>query len=195
MRVSIDGSIGVGKTTIVERLAGELGIGVRLEPVEEWGEYLERFYENPKRWSLCFNLRALASLSSPSSATLYERSPISCRNVFTEIGFKNGNMNSLEMETFDAIYERIAWVPDAVIYLRLSPEECMSRIIERGRQSEQIVSMAYLKQLHESYENFSKSHPRVETIDASRPIDDVYSDVKRTVMRLLYPETQLLDSK
>lgn len=195
MKISIDGSIGVGKTTILERLSEELGVDACLEPVGEWEPYLERFYENPQRWSLCFNLKVLGCFSRPSHAALYERSPVSCRKVFTELGYKNKHMSDLEMDAFDEIYEKIGWSPDVVIYLRCSPEECMRRMLRRGRRSEQIVSLAYLEQLHEAYESLASSSPKVVTVDAARPADQVYDDVRRVVCGLLYPPTQLLDSK
>jgi deoxyadenosine/deoxycytidine kinase len=47
--ICIDGNIGVGKSSIIEKLKN-LGFVSFHENLEYWGSLLDMFYENPQRW-------------------------------------------------------------------------------------------------------------------------------------------------
>lgn len=187
MRVSVDGNIGAGKTRVVKAL-GESGHVTYLEPVEEWTEFLERMYTDPERWSTAFNINVLLSFAEhiheSKRVEIYERSPLSCMNVFCVLQHRLGYMTDVEMKLVKRIFRRIAWVPDIIIYLRTTPEVAFNRMLGRGRLAESPVRLEYISDVHLQYERFmavlQEMYPTLKhiTIDADRPADIVEEEVK-----------------
>ena len=182
MKISIDGNIGAGKTTVLKQLACEYK--VILEPVEEWKDYLTRFYQDPIRWGFCFNLKVLCSFApwkSTKDFVLFERSPNACKEVFTQMHFEDGNMDELEMRTFNEIYSNVGWKPDILIYIQSNPENCLTRIKTRGRESEQNITLEYLQKVHKKYELLASNTPHLYVIDAEKNPEKVLSEVKKII--------------
>ena len=44
--------------------------------------------------------------------------------------------------------------PDVYVYIKSDPEVCHARIKERNRECETDVTLEYLKEVHQSYEEF-----------------------------------------
>lgn len=62
------------------------------------------------------------------------------------------------------------------VYLRSSPEVCYERNQRRNRPEEITVSLSYLKELHESYEEWllhAQTPAPVLVIDANKELDEV----------------------
>ena len=92
MKITIEGNLASGKSTLVMRLQEWSRIPTFLEPVDKW-TLLCKFYEDPKRWSFTFNTEVLISMSKwkhNDYQSIYERSPLSCRHVFTQLHVDSG---------------------------------------------------------------------------------------------------------
>lgn len=192
MKISIDGNIGCGKSSILSRVCQEMRLPVFLEPVEEWREWLTVFYKDPVRWGMSFNLNVLLSFEKWKNNTfpaLYERSPISNRYVFSSLQYDRGGMTELELKLFEQVYDKLAWNPDVIIYIRTDPHVSMERMKKRGRQCEDGVSLEYLTAIHNKYENLftsgRKDSYKVITIDGNRPHDEVYADVIQCIRQYI----------
>ena len=183
MKIVIDGNIGCGKTTMIKRLNDDMRIPIFLEPLHKWNDLLSLFYEDPQKWAFSFNLEVLLTFNEwkeNNFPAIYERNPQSCRYVFTENNFESGHLHPLQMEVFKKIYERLAWVPDILIYIRTDPQICYKRMQERGRNCESSVSLDYLQKIHDKYEKLMMdSH--VHIIDGNRDKDEVYVEVLKIV--------------
>jgi deoxyadenosine/deoxycytidine kinase len=183
MRVSIGGSIGCGKSSILQKLK-ENGFDVFFEPVDEW-KHLKQFYLDKKRWGFTFQVEVLSSFQkckNTSSLVVCERSPWESYHIFSQTLAKSGDMSIDEYELFNKIYESLYWKPDIFIYLRATPEICMSRIHQRNRPCEQSINMEYLQDLHVLYEGlFTRGSI---SIDASKSIQSVYDEVIKTLNNL-----------
>ena len=195
MKISIEGNIGSGKSTVISRLCQEKRMPVFLEPVDEWKEWLTLFYSDPTRWGLSFNLHVLLTFHrwiNNEFPAVYERSPISNRHVFTQLGFEEGRLNELELQLFDAMFAKLAWVPDIVIYIRTDPSISMDRMQKRARDCECGVPIEYLQAIHEKHESIFHGkhdvttilsgvtkHTKVFEVDGNMTHDDVYADVLR----------------
>lgn len=81
-------------------------------------------------------------------------------------------------------YERLAFVPDHVIYLQTDPDRAYDRCVSRNRISERDIPRSYFHQLHEQYENFMNSRSEVTFVDANRDHMDVYADVVGILKRI-----------
>lgn len=202
VKISIEGNIGSGKSSVISRLCQDIRVPVFLEPVDEWKDWLTLFYQNPGRWGMSFNINVLLSFNKWKNNdffSIYERSPISNRYIFSQLQFDQGRMNNLEKTMFEQLYDKLAWTPDVIIYIRADPHVSMERMKKRARACENEVPIEYLTAVHEKYEDilnnpqeFSKGYYtylpkyyltdkqkecRVIIVDGNRSHDEVYADV------------------
>ena len=192
MKIIVDGNIGCGKTTVIKRLNDDIRIPIFLEPLHKWNELLTRFYENPSKWAFPFNLEVMTSFHEWKNNTfpaIYERSPLSCREVFTQLNHEMGHMHHLELSVFDKIYKELSWNPDALIYIRTDPDICASRMHERARACEKDVPLEYIKKVHQKYEDMiesvhSSNNMKVFIVNGNRDKNEVYEEVKAIVSSL-----------
>lgn len=185
MKIVIDGNIGCGKSTVMRRLNEEIRIPIFLEPLHKWDKLLTLFYQNPDKWAFPFNLEVVHSFymwKNINGPTLVERSPVSCREVFTQLNYESGHMHSLELEVFDKIYKELSWNPDVLIYIATDPTVCVNRMKQRARECEKEVPLDYIQRIHKKYETMiaNASFP-VHIVNGNQEADQVFQDVKRIV--------------
>lgn len=154
-RIAVEGSIGAGKSDVLKTLAKCFqNIPVYQEPIDEWEEYLSKFYENQAQWSLPLSLKVLLSFGRvPECVCICERSPLSNRYVFTQM-LSNDGMPRLHFDLYKDYYDTLCpWEPDAILYVDTPADVCLERIKERGRACEQNIDITYLKRLEFMYES------------------------------------------
>ncbi len=186
MKISIEGNIASGKSTLSSRLQNTTRIPVFLEPVDTW-TLLDKFYSNIPRWGFTFNTEVLISMSQWKNNmynAIYERSPNSCRHVFTQLMHDDNILCDEELALFDKLFNTFGWDQDVIIYVRTPPEICFERMHKRGRDCELGgVSLEYLKKLdkkHEDMMNYirqNKPQIRIIEIDGVASADDVFHNV------------------
>lgn len=173
MLVLVEGNIGAGKSTLVSRVGAALrarGLTVIevQEPLAEWGDGLERFYEDQSRWAFAFQIRAFGTRADavrralatapPGAVVLCERSVYSDRAVFFKMLADTAVVTPYEAETYARFFPHA--VADSyaraahtlVLYMRSSPERCHDRMRARARAEEAGVSLEYLTRVHEAHE-------------------------------------------
>ena len=192
MFVTICGNIGSGKTTVLENLESN-GFDVKFEPVHKW-TYLSKFYKDMKKYAFSLQMQILKSFLSYTNTNkkvpiVCERSPQESFQVFSSHLYKN---NFLELEQFRIIRfftNTYAWKPDVYIYIRTDPSVCLSRIQSRNRDSENNITLDYIKELHESYDNFSRINKIIHIIDGSKSREDVYNEVRQIMEEIINNRT------
>jgi deoxyadenosine/deoxycytidine kinase len=199
MRICIDGSIGAGKSTVIKNVVAPLGIPFHLEPVERWTSLLELMYGDQQRWAMTFNMCVLLTMNefarndvdSGTSCVVYERSPLSCRYVFSELQHEMGFMTEEEMGILQKAFDQTAWVPDVLIFIKTTADVAYTRMIQRDRHCESQVELSYLQQLSDKYDSFllriRQNHPRTSifVVDGNRDSAAVNQDVKDIINRLI----------
>lgn len=188
-RIVIDGNIGCGKTTVIKELNNETRIPIFLEPLHKWNDLLTLFYEDHSKWAFTFNLEVMTSFhewKDNSFLALYERSPLSCRHVFTQLNYENKHMHALELQVFDKIYKELKWDPEVLVYIRTDPDVCYLRMKERARCCEMGVSHDYIVSVHEKYEALVSNTDVMRNIDlhivdGNQDKKKVYEDVQKIV--------------
>lgn len=151
MVVAIEGSIGIGKSTVLRELGGGFE-----EQVDHW-TLLKKFYADQKRFSFVFQLQVIASYAEVEEHAYVERSAMSALGVFSTMLVKSGSMTQEQLQMLHAIYASIPHCdPSHFIYLKASPQLCLERMSWRGRDGEAAVSLEYLQALEEAYEEFFK---------------------------------------
>lgn len=155
--ISIDGPIGVGKTTLVKCLAEELKGTTILEPVEE-NPFLEEFYKDRKQNAFKTQLFFLLSRYQQQRQLKREEEvhlPLVCDYTFAKDRiFAKINLNEAEQELYQKVHALLHEElpkPDIVVYLRAKPEVLLGRIKQRGTSYEKAITENYLEALTEAY--------------------------------------------
>lgn len=159
--VAIAGNIGVGKSTLVERLAAKLDWDPFYEPAGE-NPYLPDFYEDMRSWAfqsqvffLTRRLQAHRQLVDHPTSALQDRTVYEDAEVFAANLHERGFMAQRDYDTYRELYEVLTVLlpaPDLVVYLRASVSTLMDRIARRGRDYEKRIQFDYLSRLNELYE-------------------------------------------
>ena len=170
--LTVEGNIGAGKSTFLgelqKRYADRDDIMFLLEPVgiwesvvdEEGKNMLEKFYDNPKKYSFAFQVLAFSTRlklireaveetmkpDSPVTTIIMERSLDADRAIFAQMLRDDGLLETCEFD----IYKRIAqdamdmFSADGILWLTVSPELCFERVGVRGREGENKITLDYL---------------------------------------------------
>ena len=160
---SIEGNIGSGKSTLIQRIKLE-GYNVLEEPVPLWTNYhghnlLQSYYQRPDRYAYLFQRHVLETqtLQHKLKPTVIERSISSTRFCFTEVLHTEGLLTNLEYELIKIQYEKIrkeTELPSTIIYLRSEPIRIIENIQHRAREGEDHISLHYLQTLHEAHDDW-----------------------------------------
>ncbi|QDZ21423.1 deoxyribonucleoside kinase [Chloropicon primus] len=178
--ISIEGNIGVGKSTFLSLMRKVKGLDGNIvtmpEPVDKWQnvagnpEYnlLGKFYEDPHRYSYTFQSYAFITrflqhsqgvVNNPNKVRILERSVFTDRKVFVSSLKDNNYLDDMEVslynEWFDPVLATLPnLVPDVIVYLRASPDACMARLKKRSREEESNIELEYLELLHRKHEDW-----------------------------------------
>jgi len=156
--ITIDGNIGAGKSTILNHLHTNYNIYVDLEPIEKWKPFLDNMYNNKKNY---FNFQVRVWLDRSwiqekegNNNIIMERSPLFIQNTFNKYMYENNLITPQENNIITELYENTnnIWKSTYFIYIRSSPEKCLERILKRGRENEQEITIDYLRNIHKLHE-------------------------------------------
>lgn len=158
--IAIEGPIGVGKTTLAEKLAATFNYSTLLEEPEQ-NPFLERFYQNPKQAALSAQLFFLFERARKAQemrqADMFEQVRVTDFLIEKDPLFARVNLDSDEYQLYEKVYHQLtldAPTPDLVIYLQASVPRLLERIERRGLNSERHITVDYLEQLNEVYSEF-----------------------------------------
>ena len=186
--IVISGNIGVGKTTLSEKISKKFNWELQLEEVKD-NPYLDDFYKSMKDWSFHLQIFFLNSrfnqiqkISESNNVVIQDRSIYEDYEVFTKTLYDSGVLMKREFNNYKRLYNTILKYinePDLLIYLRnLNIDKIISNIDKRSRKFDKSIDKEYLKKLNIYYENWIKKHPKekILTIDLSE--DDFIEDPK-----------------
>jgi len=155
--IAVEGNIGVGKTTLVKRLARTFNYDTLLEKAEE-NPFLDRFYLDRKSHALPTQLFFLFQRSRQfqelRQGDMFEPVRVADFLIDKDPLFARVTLDDDELSLYNKVYEQLimdAPRPDLVIYLQAPVDILMQRIRQRGKTSEQAIDRSYLNQLNEAY--------------------------------------------
>ncbi len=165
--IAIEGTIGVGKTTLARRLADTFGYATVLEQPEA-NPFLQRFYEDRAQNALATQLfflfqrsQQMQALTTPAAGAqqgeLFRRGHVADYMLEKDRIFAGINLTPDEIDLYNRVYASMTIdvpAPDLVIYLQAPADVLQKRIARRGNAFEQRIAASYLEALNAAYTAF-----------------------------------------
>ena len=158
--IVVEGPIGVGKTSLAQRLADHIGADILLEKPQD-NPFLERFYQDPQRHAmstqLFFLFQRINEVRDQAQMDLFRTRTVSDYLFDKDALFARLNLSEDEYKLYQNIYRSLAPkapIPDLVIYLQATTSTLIDRVRRRGRDYERSVTDDYLNRLGDSYGEF-----------------------------------------
>ena len=158
--IAIEGPIGVGKTTLANKIAESFNYDAFLEQPAE-NPFLKNFYRNPSQSALAtqlfFLFQRMQQIQDLKQRSLFENVRVADFLIEKDRLFAEVTLSNEEMVLYDKVYEHItidAPTPDLVIYLQAPIEILKERITKRGNINEQYLTLDYLERLNDAYSRF-----------------------------------------
>jgi deoxyguanosine kinase len=173
--ITVEGPIGVGKTSLSKAISDYFNFALLKEIVEE-NPFLGKFYENIEEWSfqteMFFLCNRYKQLGDIEEHYLMQKKPVVADyHILKNLIFAQRTLKLDEFKKYNQIYEILTADkprPNVVIYLHASLDTLLSRIQSRGREIEKNIDPLYLKQLSIDYEQamleFENKHPNTPVL-------------------------------
>ena len=173
--ITVEGPIGVGKTTLSKAIAEAQRFHQLSEIVDE-NPFLNKFYEDIEEWSfqteMFFLCNRYKQLSDIQKKFLSQQQPVVADyHIFKNLIFARRSLPADEYAKYEEIYHILTKdmpVPNVIIYLHATLDTLMKRIALRGRDFEKNIDPSYLRQLSEDYdqfiEDFKAAHPEIPVL-------------------------------
>jgi deoxyguanosine kinase len=192
--IAVEGPIGVGKTSVVERLAERLDATTVME---DWSQnpFLKPFYDGTAgaafQTELFFLLSRYRQQQELVQRKLFTQATLSDYVFEKSKLFAYLNLEDNELLIHEKLYGLLAESvprPDLVVYLQAPPEVLMKRIRSRGRPEESRLSEEYLAEVNRAY-NYYFFHysltpllvvntTDVDFVKRSEDVDDLLKQIK-----------------
>lgn len=158
--IAVEGPIGVGKTSLAQRLADTLGAVTVFEEAES-NPFLERFYVEPREAALptqlSFLFQRARKLEAMAQPDMFHPARVADFVLEKDLLFAELTLDDSELALYHEVYRRVrpqVAPPDLVIYLQAPVEVLLRRIGRRGRSFERGVNSEYLVQVADAYTHF-----------------------------------------
>ncbi|PKN98085.1 MAG: deoxynucleoside kinase [Chloroflexi bacterium HGW-Chloroflexi-4] len=161
MYFSVEGVIGVGKTTLARMLQPHFEAELVLEVFEE-NPFLSNFYSDRARYAFQTQIFFLLSRYHQQRRNINERLE-TAKAVISDYTFEKDalfariNLKGDELDMYYNVQEALAekiTAPNLVVYLRATTDTLMRRIAQRDRPYERTMERDYIDQLNRSYDDF-----------------------------------------
>lgn len=181
--VTVEGCIGVGKTTLTHLLTKTLAARTVLEVVEE-NPFLPDFYKDKTahafKTQMFFLLSRFKQQEALLQGDLFAGAVVSDYLFAKDRIFAELTLSASEMSLYDQIFRALASKvrsPDLVVYLHAPMEVILERIARRGRSFEKNIDHQYLQDLVAAYGRFFSSYDEapvlmIDTADLNFPARD-----------------------
>jgi len=153
MVMAVEGSIGAGKSTLATTLGAINQQPVVPETVNNM--FLQHFYGDPTKYGFPFQLYMLvdrlAKALMSTEHTVQDRSLLG-DYVFAQAARQMGNIDADQFAIYQNILQSSApTTVHTVVYIHSTTATCMANIVQRGRVSEQNITVDYLALLDQIY--------------------------------------------
>ena len=158
--ITIEGTIGVGKTSLAKILSKEIEAKLILEEFEE-NPFLSEFYKDSKRYA--FQTQLFFLLSRYKQQDEFKQTDIFTKSIVSDYMFMKDrifaalNLDEKEMTLYNSIaniLEKNIIYPDLIIFLQSETSRLMENIKLRGRDYESNMDWNYIDSLNQMYNEY-----------------------------------------
>lgn len=198
--IVVEGGDGAGKDTQIELLHKELGeknfvytrdpggttLGTELREIVQHGKNVSKETE-----MLLFLASRAQLVNEVIRPALDKGVNVICNRFdYSTLAYQIWGRERQELRDFvrsASIFARVRTFPDLIILLDVEPKVALMRLMQRGEKLTRFEKekMAFHERVREGYLANTGEYPNVKVIDASRPIGEVYRDVKKAVEETL----------
>ncbi|QHT45066.1 deoxynucleoside kinase [Bacillus sp. SB49] len=165
--ISVEGPIGVGKTSLSKKLAAQFDFHLLKEIVEE-NPFLGKFYDDIEEWSfqteMFFLCNRFKQLEDIERKYLQLGKPvIADYHISKNMIFARRTLREDQFDKYARIFDILTHdmpKPNMVVYLHASLDTLMDRIRMRNRDVEANIQPSYLEQLSKDYDAFMQHFER-----------------------------------
>lgn len=159
--IAIDGPIGVGKSSLAERLGARLDANVVLDDAEN--PFLQDFYMG--RAGAAFQAQLFSLLNRHRQQTELRQGDLFAQTTISDYLFEKDriyahlNLDDNELFIYQRLYDLVAGdviAPDLVIYLQAPTDMLRRRLRERARANPEapLLDDEYVRELNEAFNHF-----------------------------------------
>jgi deoxyadenosine/deoxycytidine kinase len=194
--ISIEGNIGVGKSTLTKIISHLLKYDCEIiyESVELWqtitdsknNNILQLFYEDKIKWAFTFqmivglsNMQNLCNVLklTKKKYIFLDRSFMTSKYTFEKMLYDNGTINTIQHTAYNMLckhYESTIMeeYKHLYIYLKCDPVVSLERIKKRNRSEESNITLEYLEELNKYHDNWLLKKDNVLVIDCNNDTID-----------------------
>lgn len=158
--IVVEGPIGVGKTSLAQRLADHAEVQPLLEKPQD-NPFLANFYQDPQRYALptqlFFLFQRINEVRDLAQMDMFRTRTVSDYLFEKDALFARLTLSDDEYKLYQSIYQGLspqAPPPDLVIYLQAPTYALAERVRRRGHRYERSIQDDYLARLSDSYGEF-----------------------------------------
>ncbi len=163
--IIVAGNIGVGKTSLAERLSERLSWRCAFESVTD-NPYLADFYADMRAWAFHLQIFFLGhraqqylKMANDPQSVIFDRTIYEDEVIFARALYHMGNVTERDYLSYRRVFGLICAQlppPDLLIYLKAPVSVLMERIRSRARSIETGITEDYLSLLESFYEDWLK---------------------------------------
>ncbi len=158
--IAVEGPIGVGKTSLAEKLAREIKARLVLEDADS-NPFLPRFYLDPDKYAfpaqLYFLLTRYNQQRDLLQQDLFAQATVADYLFAKDRIFATMNLLPDELQLYEGVYKLLdaeMAKPELVVYVRANIEVLAERLRKRNRDFERYISFEYLERVSAAYRDF-----------------------------------------
>jgi len=171
--ISIEGNIGVGKSTLIKKVMENFtensNVVFCMEDLSLWNSIkdpegkniFELYYKNPKEYSFPFEITTLISrlkqlkeVEKDKLVIVTERCLDTDRDVFAKMLYNQNKISDLNYQIYNLLFDTVNEYSDIThFYIKINPEIAYERAVKRNRPNE-LVDLNFLKECHEYHEEW-----------------------------------------
>ncbi|WOO89814.1 deoxynucleoside kinase [Mollicutes bacterium LVI A0078] len=191
--IAIAGTVGVGKSTLANKLGEMLDFKVMHENVQS-NPYLDKYYSNFNKWAFHLQIFFLAErfkdqkkMFSYGGGFIMDRSIYEDIEIFAKMNYEKGTMSEDDWDTYKSLFEAMVLSPyfekpDLIIYLEGDIDHVVNRINERGRDMEVQTDVEYWRELDTRYKTWIDEINDMRVLRLNINEYDVHDDDSMTVI-------------
>lgn len=169
--IAIEGNIGAGKTTLVNKIAEDFNAKTILERFAD-NPFLPKFYKDQNRYAFPLEMSFLADRYQQLSDDLaqfdlFKDFIVADYHIFKSQIFAKVTLQEDEFRLyktmFDIMYKEMP-KPDLYVYLFQNTDRLLANIKKRGRSYEQDISSNYLEKINHGYLDYIKSQTDINAL-------------------------------